>query len=260
MKWLGGVVGKVASNPVVWVLVVLLGALGAQTVRLRQAQAVALDEALARDSVEAVLDSTRELVGIMGDSARVWQRRALQARQDADALDRQLGQARQALVALEATVRPLDTTLVGVAVAAPDSTTRVARFQARQEPFTVLAVATLPRPPAQPTLALGIGLDPVPLRVRVGCADGPGLVRPANVTVEGPPWATVDLLFASTDPAVCNGRLLAPKRPPGWSLPLAGAAGGAGAAAVTGGSPWQVGAGAALGGLAGWVLNQLVGR
>ena len=183
-----------------------------QRVEARVAQAV-----LAQDTVEAARDTSRVLSieGVLGDSLRAAQRRAIQVGQRADRLDAALGLERVArerlevsIVALRATVKSDtvvdDTRSVGVRRAIGDGVRREA-FDLRQEPYTVHADVSLPEPPAPGRMDVSVELDTLALEVRVGCgaATSSG-VRTASVTVVGPAWALMRLNRVEQAPSVCS--------------------------------------------------------
>jgi hypothetical protein len=183
-----------------------------QRMEARAAQAV-----LAQDTAEAARDTSRALhiEGVLGDSLRAAQRRAMQVEQRADRLDATLKLERVARERLEASVLALratvksdsaveDTRGVGVRRSMGDSVRRAA-FDLRQEPYTVHADVSLPEPPARGRMDVSVELDTLALEVRVGCgaAGGEG-VRPASVTVVGPAWALMRLSRVEQAPSVCS--------------------------------------------------------
>jgi type II secretory pathway pseudopilin PulG len=182
-----------------------------QRAEARVAQAV-----LAQDTVDAARDTSRALSieGVLGDSLRAAQRRAVQVEQRADKLDATLKLERVAreqleasVVALRATVKS-DTVYVtrgaGVGRSAGESM-RHAAFDTRQAPYTVHADVSLPEPPAPGRMEVRVELDTLALDVRVGCGDaGSEGVRPASVTVVGPAWALMRLSRVEQAPSVCS--------------------------------------------------------
>ena len=185
-------------------------------------------EALARDREEAERDSTRELVlGVMAESVRVFQRRAVQGAVRADSLDRALGVERMARVQLAAEIgafrAKLSAPTAAMDVRAPDTrateTTatdssrdvRRAVFDERREPYRVHAEVELPRPPGLGVMDVSVEVDSMVLDVRVGCGapGGNGLnagdgVRAATVSVMPPAWARVRLTRVEQDERVCS--------------------------------------------------------
>jgi hypothetical protein len=162
--------------------------------------------ATATDAAAALRDTTRELhdpavLAALHDTLRVFQRRALQAARQADSLDRALGQATAARTAAVVRVRELSATLERRTAA-----DTVAEFTLRDAPYTVAARVRLPRGANDAQMTAHVILDTLPLAARVGC--GPAresALRPASVTVTGPPWATITLDHVEVDPQVCTG-------------------------------------------------------
>src|ERR1017187_8753451 len=125
-----------------------------QRVETKAKQAV-----LGQGTVEAARDTSRPLYieGVLGDSLRAAQRRAIQVEQRADRLDAMLKLERVARERLEASVVALRTTVrsdtvyvtrdEGVGRSAGDGV-RHAALDTRQAPYTVHADVSLPEPPA----------------------------------------------------------------------------------------------------------------
>jgi hypothetical protein len=199
------------------VLLVLLRWVVGRMEENQRAEAKARQAVLAQDSVEAARDTSRALSieGVLGDSLRAAQRRAMQVEQRADKLDGALKLERVARERLEASVVALHTTVksdsavddtrgVGVRRTMGDGVRRAA-FDLRQEPYTVHADVSLPEPPARGRMDVSVELDTLALDVRVGCgAAGVEGVRPATVTVVGPAWALVQLSRVEQAPSVCS--------------------------------------------------------
>src|SRR3990172_5444605 len=90
-------------------LVVLLGWAVGRLLEMQRAESRAAEAALARDSVQAVRDTTRAIhmdVAALAESLRVVQRRAVQTAQRADRLDPAFGLQRAARVGLRALLPP----------------------------------------------------------------------------------------------------------------------------------------------------------
>jgi hypothetical protein len=204
-----------AMVEVVMMLMVLvfLGFAVERLVEARRIETRTRKVALARDSVEAVRDTGRVfyMKGPGDDSLRVVERRAVQAEQRADSLDRLLGTEHVARVQLAATVRGMHAEVRSETVyVTPGSDERRGTFEVREAPFTVRAEVALPVPPASGRIRVEVAVDSVPLELRLSCgARRDSGVRPASVSVEAPPWATVRLgrveqaiEVCSPDPAV----------------------------------------------------------
>ncbi len=172
-----------------------------QEARLRGAERRLVTASLVRDSLVAVHDTTRmvsagEVIG--GDSVRLWEQRAVQATERADALDRALGEARVAQVEVRVATAQMDTT---VAMPEPGGEQVV-----RQAPYT-LSIERPATRSADSASAIGVRIvsDTLKLGMRIGCgAPGRLGVRSASVSVSAPTWASVALDQVEQDPSVCN--------------------------------------------------------
>lgn len=173
--------------------------------------ATRLAAATATDAAVALRDTTRELhdpavLAALHDTLRLFQRRALQVTRQVDSLDRALGQATAARTAASVRIRELD-----AALERRDSADTVAEFTLRDAPYTIAARVAIPHGADDARMTAHVILDTLPLTARVGCGSAPASVlRPASVTVTGPPWATVTLDHVEVDPLVCNGDPLRP--------------------------------------------------
>lgn len=189
-------------------LTAALAAVGVQTMRLDAARTRAVRAALVSDSLESARDTSRTLLygRVLGDSLRAVQRRAIQARQRSDELDRALGLERAARVQLSTLVSGLKASVQSetVFVTRGDSVMR-ATFDVREAPYTVHAEVALSAPPARGRIDLRVGLDTLGLELRVGCGiAGPEGVRSASVTVVGPAWVSVRLGKVEQAVGVCS--------------------------------------------------------
>lgn len=170
---------------------------------------------LATDSVEAVADSTREVLVGWQDSTRFWQRRAVQTGLERDSLDEALAQESRARAALQVTVRTYRDSLRATQGVTEDRAgTRRATFRRYREPFQLDARVVVPPPPDTASMTFGIRMDPIPLTLRIGCALDSGRdVVPANITLGTPPWAEARLEDVVQDDEVCNPIPPEPHRP-----------------------------------------------
>ncbi|HVT39895.1 MAG TPA: hypothetical protein VHE78_12670 [Gemmatimonadaceae bacterium] len=200
-------------------LVAAIVLVGVQSWQLSSAQNRAARSGLAADSMQAARDTTRRIYYIdaavlaaaradaarIGDSLRLFERRAVQALQRADALDRALGLERVARHRLEAMVVGLRRQVVTDSVHSSGSDSlRHAVFDVRHAPYSVHAEVTLPRPPASGLMAVRVDLDTIRLEVRVGCGKAaPNGVPPARVNVVSPAWAKIGLSRVEQSPGVC---------------------------------------------------------
>jgi hypothetical protein len=80
---------------------------------------------------------------------------------------------------------------------------RVARFDVRQEPYTIVADVELPPPPDSATLRVKVAVDAIPLEARVTCAEILEGSRMAAVSVRTPAWVNVRIGTVSQSPEVC---------------------------------------------------------
>jgi hypothetical protein len=197
------------------VLIVIAFSWSARASRLAWNEARVRQQALARDAVEAAADTSREVrasIAVLGDSLRVAQRRAVQAQQRSDALDRALGLERAAQVRMRAQIDGLSARVRSetVYVSATDGVRRAA-FDVRQAPYSVHADVVLPAPPDSGRMDVQVTVDSIALDVRLGCgAAGTAGVRPATVTVVAPRWAAVRLGRVEQAAAVCSGMVRKP--------------------------------------------------
>jgi hypothetical protein len=199
------------------VLLVLLRWVVGRMDENQRVEAKARQAVLAQDTVEAARDTSRALplIGVLGDSLRAAQRRAIQVGQRADKLDASLKLERVARERLEAFIVTLRATVksdtvvgetrgAGVRRAIGDSVRRAA-FDLRQEPYTVHADVAIPEPPARGEMSVRVALDTLGFDVRLGCgtANAEG-VRPASVTAVGPAWASLRVGRVEQAPSVCS--------------------------------------------------------
>ena len=194
----------------VFVLLFVAVAVGllVQTRRLEDTQDASATLALKADTLAATLDTTRRvnMPGVLADSLVAVQRRAVQAAQSVDSLDRALGLVRAGWAQFRTSVSALRavTRSETVYVSASDSVRR-ATFDVRHEPYTVHAAVDAPPAPNQWTMDVRVELDTIAMEARVGCGSaGAEGVRPATLTVIGPAWADVKLGRVSQSPAVCS--------------------------------------------------------
>ena len=188
-----------------------------QTVRLNEAAVQETRGALLADTLQAARDTTRTLhldVGVLGDSLRVVERRAIQTAQKADALDKALGLERVAREQFTAQVSALRTRARSDTVFVErDSGERHAAFDVRQVPWTVHAEVAVPQAPAQGRMDVQVTLDSLALELRLSCATASANgVRSASASVVAPAWATVRLDRVEQAPGVCAADVQRPGR------------------------------------------------
>lgn len=175
--------------------------------RAGEAALAASNEVARNDSSHRVL--LRRVVEVLGDSVQAVQRRVVQVLQKADDLDKALKLDRIAVATLTATVATL-TTAVHAPPAHDSGGTRIAEVTHRAVPFTIDARAELPPPPDSARWRFRVALDPIDLRLRLGCGrvDSFG-IRPASVLLTGPTWAQLALGPAEQSPDLCPSPALA---------------------------------------------------
>ena len=196
-------------KPVAALLIVaLLAVAGVRSIRGPGAPSAA---ALAADTLEAAADSTRHIHmkdAALGDSLQLVERRAVQAEQKADALDRALALERVARDRLEVRIARLarvvrSDTLFIDRPAGTDEIRR-AEFRLREAPYTIGATVALPPPPGRGTMDVKVEVDTLGLELRLGCGPPNGLgVRRATASVVAPAWAAVRLDRVEQLPSVC---------------------------------------------------------
>lgn len=162
-------------------------------------------ESLRADSAEAARDSGRMVrLAVLGDSVRLYQRRIVQVQQRSDSVDLALGVERAARFKIAAEVTELRARIAAPVTAEPDDN-RSAAFRARDGPFYIDALVTLPRPPGDGAMTVRVAVDTAVIEARIGCglADAAG-VSPATLSVTGPEWMTLRLGRLEQAPRVCS--------------------------------------------------------
>jgi hypothetical protein len=172
----------------------LLAALGAQHLLLRQARAVAFDNAVARDSAEAAADTTRRT--LLGDLTLA-QRRLIQVSLQRDSLNHALRSRPVFHATTTATLPTVDTVLV--AVPTRDS----AQFTYDSMPYHAEVSVVL-----RPDTALArfrFRTDPMTWQVRADCGPAVRGIRPATLAYVTPSYLTVTIDSAHIVPLACHG-------------------------------------------------------
>ncbi len=170
-----------------------------------------------------------------------------------DAIDRALGRERVARYAATAVVDSLERVVAAADSVVRDASreVRVARFDVRQEPYTIVADVELPPPPDSAKMRVKVAVDAIPIEARVTCADIGSGAREAAVSVRTPAWVNVRMGTVSQSPEVC----VAPARTSAFARGLASLRGlvspkvvvGAGRAwAADGRARWAVFVGAGI--------------
>jgi hypothetical protein len=179
--------------------------LGAQRRRVAAAMLVVSNEGAARDTTRDVATQNARVAKLLGDSLRMVEKQVVQVSQKRDALDRALGRERVARYSATAVVDSLERV-----VAVKDSVVRdaardvrIARFDVREEPYTIAAEVELPPTPDSAKMRVKVAVDPIPIEARVTCAEIGRGAREAAVSVRTPAWATVRIGTVSQSPEVC---------------------------------------------------------
>jgi hypothetical protein len=172
----------------------------------QRAAAAALQAANAeaeRDTTREVALANRAVADLMADSARVFERRALQRKQERDALDRALDAERRGRFAMTASVDP-------ARLVAPPTLIqhggegRRATFAVRQVPYTVNANVEITPSADSARLEMLIELDPIPIEARLSCGVGDlAGVRRASLVASTPAWARLRFDRVEQAPEVC---------------------------------------------------------
>lgn len=185
--------------------------LGIQTWRLDRSQLATTRALLEATNATARADSTRNVTPDNWAAGRVIVERLLvQERQRADALDRALKLVRVVNLRQTLVIDSLSAVIPGQPVTESAEGVREGRFSYRQIPYSASAIVRLPPAPEAGLLDLTVALDPVPLKVRLGCRSVRGRAPFAVAVVEGPDWARIQLDSVSQSPAICQPP--APKR------------------------------------------------
>jgi hypothetical protein len=167
---------------------------------------------LAAENVKAERDSTRDVAlenervgALLGDSLRMVEKRVLQLSQVSDGLDRATGRERKGAYIVEVAPAPLWGAFQSPSRVLADTAVRSARFEVRQEPYTVSADVSIPPPPDSARMDIRVVLDPVVADVRVSCspADSVG-IRAASISAATPTWASVKFGRVEQAPDVCQ--------------------------------------------------------
>jgi hypothetical protein len=196
---------RVVGLGVVMLLVALGMTFTLEERRLAETNRRAVAAAVAAANAEAERDTTREVAlanravaNLMADSARVFERRAVQRKQERDALDRALGMERRNRFAVTASVDP--TRLVASPAEIQQSgERRRATFALRQVPYTVNAGVELTPTADSARLEMLIELDPIPIEARVNC----GVAGRASLVASAPAWARLRLDRVEQAAEVC---------------------------------------------------------
>jgi hypothetical protein len=214
--------GKWSNMIALAAAIVLVIVLGVQRIQLDTARDSAVRAALVADTLEATRDSSRALSiegAALGESLTVVQRRAIQATQTADALDKALGLERVARDQLQATIVEMQAQVASdtIVVEAHGDSVRSATFDVRQAPYTLHAAVELPRESERGRLRVRVELDTLALDVRIGCGSANAYgARIAEVSAVAPGWASLRIGRVEQAAGLCTAS--GPSEPGGrWS-------------------------------------------
>ncbi|GAC1683170.1 MAG: hypothetical protein NVS9B3_00990 [Gemmatimonadaceae bacterium] len=183
--------------------------------RVASARAAHAAAALRASNAEALADSTRRLAGVTGNSAVLWQRRAVQLSIERDRVDRALRVESAARASIAARYSSLQRTVASdAAVLSIRGGARTATFALRDGPFALTARADLP-PTGSGTLAVHVAADPIRLDVRVTCGAVDDGIRAASIVIAAPSWLTVTATDVAQSADVCRSPALA-RSPRRW--------------------------------------------
>lgn len=210
---------SIATRLILGLVLFLVLVLAFQSWRLRRAYQAAGQLALEADTLRASRDTSRVLQLALVESLHVAQRQAIQTPQRQDALDKALKLQRVALAQLQVQIQALKATASSAQPTREDSSTgaRTGHFDIRQQPYTVAADVTLPRPPGRGQLEIQVRVDSAQLELRLGCAKANAQgIRSAQTTVTGPRWLPVRLGRVEQSAEVCQSPALARSSSASW--------------------------------------------
>lgn len=156
-------------------------------------------EAFARDSLAAVLDTTKKQM-IAGQA--YWTKQVVQTRLERDSVDKALQQVSRARASLA--VQIAERNVSAEAPVTAENDVRTATFTHDSTPYHISAIVRLPPPPSTGTAQFNVKVDPLRIGVRVGCAVHFKTVRTAFVNIDVPSWADVAIETAKYERDVCN--------------------------------------------------------
>jgi hypothetical protein len=175
--------------------------LAAQRRRTSDAMLAESNRSAERDTTRDVAKENARVAKLLGDSLKLVEKQVVQAAQKRDDLDAALGRERAAKGDATAVVDSLERVVAATDSVARD--VRVAQFNVRQEPYSIVAEVEMPAPPDSAKLRVKVGVDPIPIEARVTCAETSAGVREAAVSVRTPAWVTVRIGTVSQSPGVC---------------------------------------------------------
>ena len=129
----------------------------------------------------------------------------MQAAEKRDAIDRALGRERAARYEATAVVDSLERLVSATDSVARDASreVRAAKFDVRQEPYTIVAEVEVPPPPDSARLRVKVAVDAIPIEARVTCAEIFEGSSAEAVSVGTPAWVNVKIGTVAQSPEVC---------------------------------------------------------
>lgn len=232
MSSLLGILRLVRRHPLPTLIVALVLALGIQQLRIRHLQAKNRGLGLAKVTLEAQLDSTRQLRGkelaavfaMYGRDHRGWTRLAEQGALEKTALSKELRVTRVVAAHLRLELKGMHAMVQTTVTSDPADNVRHAEVDTTGERFRAKITADLPRAPLQGRIGIDITMRPIDVELELGCheknQDG---IRPARAVAIGAADLTVTFgrIRASAD--VCNplSNTASGGKVPWWTVPAA---------------------------------------
>jgi hypothetical protein len=205
--------GGLLKRPLLIALIAVVAWGGVQTARLRAERRARVRAEISLVNERASMDTTRESYA---QGVRVWSRLAYQVSLSRDSIDAALGIETQARIAAEARIATLEGD-TATAVTEEEGV-RFTELHVYEEPFTLDVEVMVPPPDMQSTWNYRVELDPLLLNARVACRDSDDVsVREAEVSIDGPDWASIDLKSVEQEPGICNPEALAILEDSFWS-------------------------------------------
>jgi hypothetical protein len=153
------------------------------------------------DSLEAVGDSTKYLVGILGDSLGIATRRVVQLEHVNDSLGKKVGQDITARARIAIQPKPMTVTDT-VEVVVQNDSTRIVSFDIYEKPVSLQAEIHV-----QPDTAFGqfsVQLDPIDLEIDLSCGQEVNGFRQANIFAISDKYSTIDIKEVQQSSEICN--------------------------------------------------------
>lgn len=188
------------------ITLLVLGSLifsGIQQYRINKLAKEAYNSALVIDSLYASNDTLKILKTLSDSNTTYWQKQATQLQDLNDTLEEKLSQQIVVSNTLQLKLDSVsfsDTTNV---VTNQDSTLFL-HFEKYQKPFTVKSDVTVNTKNKTGVSLFDVKTDPILFNLRIGCKDGPGGIKSADVTIGVPSWVTPEVGQLTQEDDVCN--------------------------------------------------------